>query len=1549
MTRPAARAIHPSRRPTVARLVEQGQLAERRGHHADARVAFEQALDRLCHEPSDADITAAALLRWIARTHQAEGDSETALEVLGVARETAARASDHLGVAHADNLHATILLQQGSLDEAERLWMQARDDAVRANDAKLEAMTSQNLGVLANVRGDLPLALERYRAALSGFRALGMARDVCAALNNLGMLHTDLHQWSEAEKAYEEALQIAVVLGDLEMRVLVESNVAELCAACGAYDAALAACNRAQQIIAGMPDAPGAGEVEKVSGVVARERGDYAAAEAHFARAAVAAETRRNLLLAAETAREQAELLRRMGRNADMLQSLNHAHRLFTQLRAQRDLADVDRRTTRLENEFLDVVRRWGSSIESKDTYTQGHCERVADVACALAERAGLDGRALFWFRVGALLHDVGKLMVPADVLNKPARLTEDEWSLIRRHPEAGVDMLADIDFPWDVRPLVLSHHERWDGLGYPEGLAGEEIPFEARILGIADVYDALTSARSYKRAYTHQEALDIMRRDAGTQFDPALFALFDEMCAEAPPAQRAQQAATPPAPALPAADEESPELDDLTGLPLRRAIIDAGTTALRRSLAEGMPVSLIVIDVDHFKRVNDTFGHLQGDAVLRTVAATLRAEMEPTHVLGRYAGDEFVAVLPAADGAMAQVVAERMRAAIHALEIPRREGGEAVRVSLSLGLATSPTHGETFDALFAAADRALYAAKRVGRNAVAMASRVETAPASLALRVERFVGRTEEMRELARRLEEAVAGQPGVATIFGEAGVGKSTLLRQLTPEVRLRGGALVTGRAVEGDLKRPYGPLADVVAALHGLEMIPERPWTELPRLVPALERPPVPGTPPGGVATAGPFALLDEIVELLRSASATAPLVLLLDDMQWADAATWDALAHIQARLDRARVLMCLTIRSEDATPDVARRRRALVRETGYVEMALRRLDEEEMREWLTGIFHGDAVTESLLPFLMRQTEGNPFIVVQLLRALGEEGALRFSDGRWTWRPQDELALPVGITDLMARRLHRLSAEARRVLMTAAVIGRSFDVATLLAASGDAEDGVLDAVDEGVAAAVLEHGPGGSGDRYVFAHALLVDAMLRGTNTRRLARIHRSVARALESRVPRPVADLARHYEHAGDVDRAGTAAMEAGALAMTMFAFAEAAAFFRMAERLSPDLEIREEARALRAEALERGGRPGDAEAVYTALLAHRGLTTPASDPRLIALRRARERTRVQAGQPPARTLAALLPLLAEAEGADLTSERIALLTMIAQAYRETADLAAAETAARAALALAEQAGDARAHADALASLGAVVAVTEPARAIAIYRQAYDSFAARDDFRGEVQCHIATALAHLQGGDFRAAEGALLAAHALSVSCHAPDLTAAAALHLGELHGRVGRRGDAEQRLYEAQRLFSACQNEAGRLSALYHLAHLARDGGDDATAAERYQGAVDLARRIEQVDVEVGALGGLGLVAMQLGDVPRSASAQSEISRILAGQDDWWFAGRELAAALDVRLARVSGASDAEARFAGALTLAARHDPHRAAWLASACGGSTARW
>ena len=167
------------------------------------------------------------------------------------------------------------------------------------------------------------------------------------------------------------------------------------------------------------------------------------------------------------------------------------------------------------------------AAIEARDPYARGHASRVTVFSQAMAKTIGLDKERLSVLRLGALLHDVGKLAVPPAVLLKPGPLTEIEFVQVRRHPAAGVRMLRSLDAPREILSSVLHHHERWDGAGYPRGRAGERIPLEARILTVADSFDAMTSTRPYRPPRQVPDALEELHRCAGSQFDPELVGVF--------------------------------------------------------------------------------------------------------------------------------------------------------------------------------------------------------------------------------------------------------------------------------------------------------------------------------------------------------------------------------------------------------------------------------------------------------------------------------------------------------------------------------------------------------------------------------------------------------------------------------------------------------------------------------------------------------------------------------------------------------------------------------------------------------------------------------------------------------------------------------------------------------------------------------------------------------------------------------------------------------------------------------------------------------------
>lgn len=189
---------------------------------------------------------------------------------------------------------------------------------------------------------------------------------------------------------------------------------------------------------------------------------------------------------------------------------------------------------------FLGTLEALTTSIDAKDPYTCGHSERVAHLAASLATALGMTREQSERIRIAGLVHDIGKIGVPEAVLCKPGRLTDDEFDLIKKHPEIGEHILRDIPLLGDVLPGVLHHHERFDGRGYPRRIGGEDIPLMARIIGLADSFDAMSSNRTYRAAMNREKVLDEIRKGAGSQFDPALaaafltldFSTYDEMVA---------------------------------------------------------------------------------------------------------------------------------------------------------------------------------------------------------------------------------------------------------------------------------------------------------------------------------------------------------------------------------------------------------------------------------------------------------------------------------------------------------------------------------------------------------------------------------------------------------------------------------------------------------------------------------------------------------------------------------------------------------------------------------------------------------------------------------------------------------------------------------------------------------------------------------------------------------------------------------------------------------------------------------------------------------
>jgi putative nucleotidyltransferase with HDIG domain len=191
---------------------------------------------------------------------------------------------------------------------------------------------------------------------------------------------------------------------------------------------------------------------------------------------------------------------------------------------------DLQRANLELIIAYDATIEGWARAMDLRDRETESHTRRVTEMTLSLAKTLGIKDNEILYIRRGALLHDIGKIGVPDTILLKEGALTEKEWGLMRRHPQFAYEMLQPIKYLRQSLDIPYCHHEKWDGTGYPRGLTGEQIPLAARIFSIVDVWDAITSDRPYRKAWTNEQALAYIKEQSGKQFDPKVVEAFLRM-----------------------------------------------------------------------------------------------------------------------------------------------------------------------------------------------------------------------------------------------------------------------------------------------------------------------------------------------------------------------------------------------------------------------------------------------------------------------------------------------------------------------------------------------------------------------------------------------------------------------------------------------------------------------------------------------------------------------------------------------------------------------------------------------------------------------------------------------------------------------------------------------------------------------------------------------------------------------------------------------------------------------------------------------------------
>ena len=398
--------------------------------------------------------------------------------------------------------------------------------------------------------------------------------------------------------------------------------------------------------------------------------------------------------------------------------------RNIQKMESQRQRAEMNKRRKQMETMSLQMMQTLSTTIEAKDEYTRGHSHRVAEYAALIAEELGWDKKEIKNLKNAAHLHDIGKICIPDNILNKPTRLTEEEFQVIKEHTVIGAEILKNITLISHVKEVARSHHERYDGMGYPDGLKGEEIPLYARVITVADSYDAMKSRRIYRNPLDDQIIYNEIARNCGSQFDPQIAGVFLKMLNENRVVIREECALVNKEDNLSKmeieiekfisdvmitmkAQEDSEGLDFLTGLPMR----NRGEKLAAQFIQQDNGY-LVFLDMDNLKKMNDLYGHKAGDRALKLLGSLLM-EYAQRSVVCRLGGDEFLMFVP---GVSKDEIVKIVTGIQEKFEQNKEKDAEIRCASVSVGIC-EVIKGDPFEECYSKADKALYHVKQNGKG----------------------------------------------------------------------------------------------------------------------------------------------------------------------------------------------------------------------------------------------------------------------------------------------------------------------------------------------------------------------------------------------------------------------------------------------------------------------------------------------------------------------------------------------------------------------------------------------------------------------------------------------------------------------------------------------------------------------------------------------------------------------------------------------------------------------------------------------------------------
>jgi len=619
--------------------------------------------------------------------------------------------------------------------------------------------------------------------------------------------------------------------------------------------------------------------------------------------------------------------------------------------------------------------------------------------------------------------------------------------------------------------------------------------------------------------------------------------------------------------------------IDELTGIYNRRYLKIRLVEEIERAKRFSQPFTLLLIDLDRFKFFNDVYGHLIGDELIAQFANFLNNSIRKVDIVARYAGDEFVIILPNTEKEGAYLFANRLIEKLSQTEFETDVG--RMKISISIGLATYPDDGEDPPSLFDSADKALYSAKRGGRGKVSgVLFPLPGDLIPLLIRPSFLIGREREFNHLRLLIKKVKEGEGELVIIRGETGIGKTRLAQEALKFAKEEGFLASEVRCFEETKRWPFYPIKEIVKEKIEKEKLPKRKQTkELWRNIEILFE----GRRNGSVPK-DPNLLRQRIFEGIRAflerISEKRGLFLLLDDLQWADDETVNFLSYFARFLRAHPVFICGTYREEEPNPELEKLLKGLSRESLYKEIQLGRLNKEETILLVKSMIPSLEDVEKTGEAIYRVTEGNPFFVEEILKNFLDEGKVERKDGKWKIKELRSFSIPETVRDTIKRRVEKLDTETREILEIASCIGRDFDLLLLSKVSNYDEGIVLEAIEKGIKGVFIEDSE--TADCFSFRHPLVKEVFYSEIPLSKRRRIHEKIALTIEDTYRDSIEDvldtLAHHYTLGLSTDKAYEYNLKAGLKAKSIFATEEAIRYFeeagRIAEKKKKKVEIEE---------------------------------------------------------------------------------------------------------------------------------------------------------------------------------------------------------------------------------------------------------------------------------------------------------------------------------------------------------------------------------------